>query len=62
MENEEQTLITVEELCEVLMIGKNSAYNLLRSGKIKSFRIGRIWKIPKESLNRYIREQALFDN
>ena len=58
MENDEQTLITVEELCEVLMIGKNAAYQLLRSGKIKCFRIGRIWKIPKESLNKYIREQC----
>ena len=58
MENYEQTLITVEELCEVLMIGKNAAYRLLRSGKIKCFRIGRIWKIPKESLNKYIREQC----
>ena len=58
MENDEQTLITVEELCELLMIGKNAAYWLLRSGKIKCFRIGRIWKIPKESLNKYIREQC----
>ena len=36
MENSNQVLITVEELCEVLMIGKNAAYQLLNSGKIKS--------------------------
>lgn len=58
MENESQSLITVDELCEVLMIGKNSAYHLLQSGKIKCFRIGRIWKIPRESLDKYIREQS----
>ena len=34
MENDEQSLITVEELCEILMIGKNAAYRLLKSGKI----------------------------
>ena len=58
MENYEQSLITVEELCEILMIGKNAAYHLLKSGKIKCFRIGRIWKIPKESLDKYIWEQC----
>ncbi len=58
MENESQSLITVDELCEVLMIGKNAAYHLLQSGKIKCFRIGRIWKIPRESLDKYIREQS----
>ena len=58
MENYNQTLITVEELCEFLMIGKNAAYQLLKSGQIKSFRIGRIWKIPKVSIEEYIREQT----
>ena len=32
------------------MVGKNAAYDLLKSGAIKSFRIGRIWKIPRDSL------------
>ena len=59
MENSNQVLITVEELCEVLMIGKNAAYQLLNSGKIKSFRIGRAWKIPRESLNNFIKQQTI---
>lgn len=58
MENASTTLITVEELCEELMIGKNTAYKLLTSGKLKGFRIGRMWKIPRESLNRYLIEQT----
>ena len=58
MEEKNIEKITVDELCEVLMIGKNAAYHLLQSGKIKCFRIGRIWKIPRESLNKYIREQS----
>ena len=44
MDNELSPLITIDELCELLMIGRNAAYKLLTSGKIKSFRIGRIWK------------------
>ena len=58
MENASTTLITVEELCAELMIGKNTAYKLLTSGKLKGFRIGRMWKIPRESLNRYLIEQT----
>ena len=38
-------LITVDELCDMLAIGKNTAYNLLNTQKIKAFRIGRTWKI-----------------
>ena len=58
MENTSETLITVEELCEELMIGRNAAYSLLATNKIKGFRIGRIWKIPKESIKQYIKEQS----
>lgn len=58
MNNFDSPLITVDELCELLMIGKNAAYKLLISGELRGFRIGRIWKIPRESLDRYIREQS----
>ena len=58
MGNDTQVLITVDELCELLMVGKNAAYKLLNSGTIKSFRIGRAWKIPRESLNEFIKQQT----
>lgn len=35
-------IITVEELMELLYIGKNTAYRLLSSGEIKAFRIGKV--------------------
>lgn len=53
----EQHLITLEELCEALMIGKNVAYRLLTEGKIKAFKIGRVWKIPRSSVDEYLRSQ-----
>ena len=58
MNNEFNPLITLDELCEVLMIGKNTAYKLLASGEIKSFRLGRNWKIPRDSVAEYIRKQS----
>lgn len=48
-------IISVEELCEILSIGKNTAYRLLKSGEIKAIRIGKVYKIPKESVRRYLR-------
>ena len=58
MDNELSPLVTIDELCELLMIGRNAAYKLLTTGKIKSFKIGRVWKIPRESLSVYIKEQS----
>lgn len=58
MENTSENLITIEELCEELMIGRNTAYHLLATGQIRGFRIGRIWKIPREAVSKYIAEQS----
>lgn len=54
MFNEYGDLINVEELCDILSIGKNAAYKLLDAGELKAFRTGRIWKIPKLSVENYI--------
>lgn len=47
-------IVTVEDLCEMLDIGKNSAYQLLSSGQLKAFRHKRVWKIPKYAVVEYI--------
>ena len=55
MFKEQGDLISLEELCEMMMIGRNKAYHLLNKGEIKAFKCGRIWKIPKEAVEQYIR-------
>ena len=47
-------IVTVEELCEMLSIGKNAAYRLLASGQLKAFRHNRVWKIPKGAVIEYV--------
>lgn len=47
-------ILSVEELCEVLNVGANAAYELLNKSTIPAFRIGRRWKIPKEAVAQYI--------
>ena len=48
-------ILTVEEVADVLHIGKNRVYTLLASGDLKAFRMGRPWKIPRESVENYVR-------
>ena len=50
-------VLTVEELMEILCIGKNTAYRLLNSGEIRAFTIGRKHKIPKTSIEEYIQRR-----
>lgn len=58
MFNEYEDILTVPEVSELLCVGKNRVYSLLESGQLKGFRIGRIWKIPKESVELFVRENA----
>ena len=51
-------LLTTQEACEVLKIGMNALYGLLHSGELKAFRNGRVWRIPKEAVEEYIRKSA----
>ena len=46
--------LRVEDLMPILGIGRNTAYELVRSGKIRSIRIGRQLRIPKDALVAYL--------
>lgn len=47
-------VVSVEQMTEMLDIGRNTAYKLLNNGSIKSIRIGRVHKIPKQSVISYL--------
>ena len=51
-------ILTVSELAEALKVGSTQAYRLVRSQKIKAFREGKDWKIPKTSVIQYITDQT----
>ena len=46
--------LRVEDLMPILDIGRNTAYELVRCGKIRSIRIGRQLRIPKDALVEYL--------
>lgn len=51
-------ILTTEEACEALRMGYNALYELLKSGKLKAYRNGRTWRIPKIAVKEFILENA----
>ena len=47
-------LLTVTDIQNKLGIGKSQAYELITTGRLKAFKIGRAWKITEEALNEFI--------
>lgn len=49
-----EDILTVDEACATLKIGKNALYDLLNSRTLKAMRNGRVWQIPKTAVQEYI--------
>jgi excisionase family DNA binding protein len=47
-------VIKVEDLARMLSIGRNTAYELVRSGRIRSIKIGRTYRIPLSAVEDYL--------
>ena len=52
-------LLTVDDLCKELGVGKNTAYNLIKSKSIKASKCGHRYLVHKKELGRYIKENLL---
>ena len=48
--------LRVKDLMAILGIGRNTAYELIRSGQIRSVRIGRQIRISREALLEFLRK------
>ena len=49
-----EDVLTVKEMMDMLAIGRNTAYRLLRDGTIASFRIGNTYRVLRKSVQSYI--------
>lgn len=47
-------VMKVEALVPLLQIGRSMAYELVRSGKIRSIRIGNRYRIPMDAVTEYL--------
>ena len=50
-------MMSVEEVMDMLHIGKNTAYQLLKEKELKCFKIRGRYKIPKCSVYEYIEQK-----
>ena len=46
--------LTVTEAGQVLRVGRNVAYELVRSGQLRSVRVGKNIRIPRDALADYL--------
>ena len=49
-----ENVLTVEEVCEAMKMGRDAVYGLLQTGELKAMRNGRVWRIPREALIDYV--------
>ena len=47
-------VVTVEELAKMLKVGRNTAYELVRSGAVPSIKIGRQIRVSKQTVIAYL--------
>ncbi|MCQ2470728.1 MAG: helix-turn-helix domain-containing protein [Clostridia bacterium] len=47
-------VVTVDDLQKMLKIGRNSAYDILKSGLIKTIKVGKRYIIPKQSVINFL--------
>ena len=49
-------VVSINDLTEMLHIGRNTAYKLINNKEIKSIRIGKVHKIPKSYVIEYLKQ------
>ena|SRR3990172_4482370 len=62
-------VLTPEEIAAYLKVRKETVYRYIREGRIEAIRLGRAYRIPRESLDMFLRanrtkgafRQALFE-
>ncbi len=51
-------VLSVDDIADTLAIGKNKAYGLVSSGRIRSLRLGNHYRIPREAFIAFLRGEA----
>jgi excisionase family DNA binding protein len=49
----ERVLLTAEEVAEALHVGRCTVYDLIRSGQLQSFKIGKLRRIPVDAVHEF---------
>lgn len=53
-------VLSVEDIADTLDIGRNKAYILVNTGKIKALRVGHHYRIPRDAFVAFIMQGSEF--
>ena len=54
LQNKYPPVLCMKQVAEILVVSHNTAYELIRSGKIHSVRVGRSYRIPLDAVIDYL--------
>jgi excisionase family DNA binding protein len=52
---QERVLLTAEEVAKALNVGRCTVYDLIRTGQLRSFKIGKLRRIPVDAVHEFAR-------
>lgn len=58
MASEEKLLLTPDEVCAQIGVGRANLFKMLARGEIDSFKVGRLRRIPFAGLKAWVERQA----
>ena len=51
-------VLSVDDICDTLAIGRTKGYELINSGRIPAIRIGNHFRIPREEFIKFVKQGA----
>lgn len=51
-------ILTVQEVCDYLRIAKPTLYRYVRSGDLPGFKMGKIWKFHRHSIDNWVQTKT----
>lgn len=52
-------VLSVEDIADTLMIGRNKAYDLVKSGQVKALRLGNHYRIPRDAFLKFLKGESV---
>ena len=58
----EDFFLSIKKVSEILYVSKTTILNKIKAGEIKYIKVGKLYKIPKESIIEYVERNLLKDS
>ena len=52
--NQDNELYTIQQITSLLQVSDETVYRHIRSGKLTAIRVGGLWRVRKEALDKFL--------